>query len=615
MKMPSVRIDLGKLHDNARIVTALCARYGIRTAGVVKCCCGSPEVARVLENAGCDQIADSRIENIRKLREAGIRSELWLLRLPQKSEIRETVNCADLSLNSEADILQALSEEAVRQNKLHKVLLMIDLGDRREGVLPGDAVGLARFVTKLPGLVLSGIGTNLTCFGGIVPDEHNMQILAAAARQIRRELNVRLPVVSAGNSSSLEWMQSGRMPEEVNHLRLGESILLGKEACSGHRIPGTHDDVFTLQAEVIESAVKPSRTEGEAHLDAFGRRPQITDRGNRRRIILGIGREDIVPEGLSPETPGLLILGASSDHLIADAETLKSVPRPGDILSFRMNYPALLRAMTSEYVGREYIRDSKPVRYSGAHLICVPFAADASGAAMRQIAESLLTSGFAGDLPLQTLPEILHEPDSPAKAMEMISQSCLKAWKTGRRPYVIGGDHTAAAGLARAAVKKSPGAGWIVFSAHGDFHTRIRPGKCAAGTALSRVVGQGIAPDHLAVIGLQELEPDERESLRTSGCHVYTMEHIDRLGIAEVITRVLAVLRDSPELCIDLVANCLDLRGDHAGLRLREAHCAMEMLSDSGRVCGAVLSEFDSGEESSGKVGALLASLSGKKIL
>lgn len=624
--MPSIRIDLEKLRANAETVTGLCAKHGIRVAGVVKCCCGSPEVARALETGGCVQIADSRIENLRKLRNAGIVSEMWLLRLPLMSEIAETVKYADLSLNSEPEILQSLSEEAIRQDKLHRVLLMIDLGDRREGVLPGETVDLARHVQRLPGLVLAGIGTNLTCFGGIIPDERNMEKLASAARRIRKELGVRLPYISAGNSSSIEWMLAGRMPPEVNHLRLGESILFGRETCNGTLIPGTHDDVFMLRAEVIESVVKPSRTEGEAHLDAFGRTPEIVDRGNRRRLLLGIGREDTVPEGLSPEAPGLQILGASSDHLVADAEEMEMAPQPGDILSFRMNYAALLSAMTSEYVGKEYVGETKTIPYPSRRIICVPYAADPDGAGTKQAPEALVSAGLAEQLAVESFPVVLNGLESREAAERAICEACLSSFKADAAPYVIGGDHTVAAGLAAASVKMLPGCGWIVFSAYGDFHEQTLPGKTIAGTALSRLAAQGISPDNLVMIGLRTLDPDERERLRTSGILVFTMENIDRLGIAEVMERALTALRNAGGLIVDLSMNCLDPRDvpgtaspSPAGLSLREAHCAMEMLAASGRVRGAVLSECDPARDVSGvsarNACALLASLSGKRIL
>ena len=168
---PVITGDTEKLKHNAEVLTAVAAGHGVEIAGVVKCCCGSPEAAHAFTAGGCTQIADSRIQNLRRLRHCGISCPLWLLRLPMPSEAEETVRYADLSLNSSGEVLELLSRAAVKAGKIHQVLLMIDLGDRREGVQPGELEHLFRYAESLPGIYPAGIGTNLTCYVGIIPDE------------------------------------------------------------------------------------------------------------------------------------------------------------------------------------------------------------------------------------------------------------------------------------------------------------------------------------------------------------------------------------------------------------------------------------------------------------
>jgi arginase len=288
-----------------------------------------------------------------------------------------------------------------------------------------------------------------------------------------------------------------------------------------------------------------------------------------------------------------------------------------------MNYAALLHAMTSEYVGKEYIGQTVSSRYSGLQIICAPYAGDAATASMKLAPETLISTGLAQFLSSKSAPVFLQEMESSITVESIVCNACLSSFDSGSIPYVIGGDHTVAAGLAEAAVKCNPGVGWIVFSAHGDLHKKLLPGKCAAGTALFNVVASGISPDNLVIIGLRTLDTAERELLQASRVHVFTMEHIDRLGIAEVMRRALTVLRNTQQVFVDLAVNCLDLENDSEnmspGLNLREAHCAMEILADSGKVGGLVLSEFDPLRDASDiiarKVCALLASLAGKKIL
>lgn len=368
MRSPSPRLttDLDKLADNARTVAALCAGSGISVMGVVKAAAGHIEVARAFVAGGVTALGDSRLENLEALRRAGVGDELTLLRLPQPSRAAETVRLADVSLNSELSTIALLSREASRAGRRHRVILMMDLGDLREGfwVLDGQAATsstveeVAGALRSLDGVEVVGVGTNLTCYGGVVPTGGGLSSLVRIREEMEAALGHRLAVVSGGNSSSLPLVLDGVMPRGVNQLRLGEGILLGRETVQGNPIHGTHPDVFTLTAEVIEVKEKPSVPIGETAHDAFGHKPMFTDRGVRLRAIVAIGRQDVDPTGLEPLLPGAEVLGASSDHLVLDVAGAAAAGTPvrvGDELSFRMGYPALLGAMASAYVNKEFV--------------------------------------------------------------------------------------------------------------------------------------------------------------------------------------------------------------------------------------------------------------------
>ncbi len=94
--------------------------------------------------------------------------------------------------------------------------------------------------------------------------------------------------------------------------------------------------------------LKPSLPIGRSGYDAFGNQPVFVDEGDRLRAIANIGREDVLVEGLTPLHAGVRVLGASSDHLVMDVTDAAPPVAVGDRVSFRMNYGALLAAMTSE---------------------------------------------------------------------------------------------------------------------------------------------------------------------------------------------------------------------------------------------------------------------------
>ncbi len=345
MSCPRVEVDLAKIEHNARKLVTRLASRGIDVTGVTKSTLGSPAVARAMIAGGVARLGDSRIENLEALRDAGLRAPLTLLRSPTPEQAERTVACASISHVSEPDVVDALSEAAGRHGRPHGVMLMVELGDLREGVLPGDVLGLARRISRSPDLTLAGLGTNLACRAGVVPGVGNMRELSSLVAAVEQDLGLRLPVVSGGNSANLGWaMQSpaGR----INDLRLGESILLGCDPLTRRPLSGMHTDAFTLVASVIESLAKPTAPRGAIGEAAFGPAPAMLDRGTIIQTIAAIGRQDTDPEGLTPPS-GVTVLEASSDHLVL--ETPRRLA-PGTELCFGLNYSALLRAMTSPFV-------------------------------------------------------------------------------------------------------------------------------------------------------------------------------------------------------------------------------------------------------------------------
>lgn len=355
---PYITIDLQKIEHNARTITRLCRQHDITVTGVTKVTCGLPEVARAMLRGGVTSIGESRLPNIRRLQAGGVHTSYMLLRLPPLSEVEAVVTAVDISLNSEVSVIAALAEAAQQHGKVHDIIVMVDLGDLREGVWPDDLVPFVHNVIRLPGIRIVGLGTNLSCYGGVVPSADNMQQLVDCADQIERTFNLELSCISGGSSSSLPLIAAGKMPRRINHVRIGEAILLGRETIHRTAWPDTFQDAFYLYAEVIEEKQKPSIPVGTIGEDAFGRTPVFIDRGERERAILNIGREDVDVDGLRPLDTHLAILGASSDHLIVDVTEARKPLRIGDSLAFSLNYSALLAAMTSPYVEKRPLTSS-----------------------------------------------------------------------------------------------------------------------------------------------------------------------------------------------------------------------------------------------------------------
>ncbi len=331
---PKLVIDLKKLEHNTKVIVD---KYDFPIMGVTKCFCAEPEAVEAMIKGGIGYLADSRIENLMKIETS---LQKVLLRLPMISQLELVVQEVDIVLISEIETIKKMNEYASKINKVMKIVLMFDLGDLREGIWYEDDLGFVSELLELEYIDIYGIGVNLTCYGGIIPTNKHIDMLLKIKEDLTK-LGANIRIVSGGNSSSLYLDDvSG-----INNLRIGEAILLGRETAYGKLMDGMYDDVFTLEAEVIEADNKPSHPVGDIGMDAFGNVPSFIDRGNIDRAILAVGKQDVDIDSLYFDGQ---ILGASSDHLMIEGKY-----QVGDIVRFKLGYGGLLAVATSPYVEKE----------------------------------------------------------------------------------------------------------------------------------------------------------------------------------------------------------------------------------------------------------------------
>lgn len=351
MTAPRLEVDLTKIEENTRHLVDQLAPKGIGVVGITKATLGDPEVGAAMLRGGATGLGDSRVQNLARLSTGDGTASRMLIRSPMLSQVDEVVRAATSSLNTSLEILDALDDAARRQRRTHAVVLMVELGDLREGVAAEDIPTLAKAVRARRRLRLAGLGTNLACQNGVIPDDGNMGDLSRLVEQVEAAGSETLEVVSGGNSANLPWALSTDDVGRIDQLRVGEAILLGTEPLHRTPLPGLHTDAFRLVAEVIEARVKPAQPWGRRGQTAFGERPSYectpTGAGTVRQAILALGRQDVDIDGLVPP-PGIRILGMSSDHLVVSLGDHSTAV--GDELTFGLGYGALVRAMTSPFV-------------------------------------------------------------------------------------------------------------------------------------------------------------------------------------------------------------------------------------------------------------------------
>lgn len=360
---PQLNIDLSKLRINLDKISEIVKNKANCSLMIVtKSYCADLEILKLIENSDVDYIADSRIENLRKSEK--IKKEKVLLRLPMISEAEDVVKYADISLNSEIEVVKKLNyaQKLLKYDNLnlkkHKILLMIDVGDLREGIFYKNEIeifDIVEEILKLEYIELFGLGVNLTCYGAVIPQYDNLSLLVNISKKIEKRFNIELKMLSGGNSSSLHLIEKNKLPHNINNLRIGEAFIRGTETAYGKKLKGLYDDAFVLLAEIIEIKEKPSVPIGDIGVDAFGTTLIYEDKGIIKRAIIAIGRQDINIDGLIPVDSELCILGASSDHLILDITSCKIPYRVGDVIKFKLTYSGILSSFTSDYVKKVYL--------------------------------------------------------------------------------------------------------------------------------------------------------------------------------------------------------------------------------------------------------------------
>ncbi|PUB09958.1 alanine/ornithine racemase family PLP-dependent enzyme [Yoonia sediminilitoris] len=370
MSSPRIEVDVSKVRHNTRTIVGRLNARGISVTGVTKAVCGHPIIARAMLDSGVAGLAEARLSNVQRLRKAGVTCPITFIRTPMLSQADDVVRVCEASYNTEMTVIAALAAAAIRQNKVHGVILMVEMGDRREGIMPKDLGDIALQVVNMPGVALKGIGANFACLSGIAPNAANMQTLSALANNVEGQCGPFLQTVSGGNSANLPWALEGNATGRINDLRIGEAILLGSDPISGDQIGGMFRDAFTLVAEVVETdvnSVRPSLSFADAKLAKLC---LVPNPGDTTRRILAIGHQDTDILGLSMPD-GNVLIGATSDHIVIG--TKHATLRVGSEMRFQMKYSALMRAMAAPDVEIKLLHDGatrhrRGIQGTGGHL-------------------------------------------------------------------------------------------------------------------------------------------------------------------------------------------------------------------------------------------------------
>ena len=355
--MAFIKLYRDKLKDNYRFLDNIFSSRNIEWGIVSKLLCGNEIYLKEIIALGTKEIHDSRVSNLRKIKEMAPDIQTVYIKPPAKRSIDDIVEFADVSFNTEIYTIKLLSEAAQKQNKIHKIIIMIEMGDLREGVMGEDLITFYGDIINLPNIEIRGIGTNLNCLNGVMPTQDKLIQLSLYKQLIEAKFGITIPWVSGGTSVAIPLILRNARPMAVNHFRVGEALFFGKDIFTGLTIEGMHDSVFKLFAEIIEITEKPDVPTGELGENVAGNvgtADEYSDLNNSSlRAILDIGLLDMQPQYLEAVDPHITIFDASSDMLVIDITNSATKYNVGDLVTFKIKYMGALYLLNSNYIGKQ----------------------------------------------------------------------------------------------------------------------------------------------------------------------------------------------------------------------------------------------------------------------
>lgn len=356
--MAYITLNRKSLEHNYRYLQDLFKEHHIEWAPVLKLLCGNRKYLEFVLSLGDEQVCDARLSNLKTIKSIAPNKETIYIKPPAKRSIANVVKYADVSFNTEITTIKWLSEEAVKQNKVHRIIIMIELGDLREGIMGDDLISFYRQIFELPNIEVAGIGANLNCLSGVMPSKDKLIQLSLYEQLIEAKFDRKIRGVTGGSSVMIPLLLTKQVPKGINHFRVGETLFYGNNLFTNEIIPKMKSDIFRLHAEVVEITEKPVVPFGELDSNPSGETFEVNEEDygkTHKRAILDLGLLDVSHiDFLHALDEGIVILGGSSDMLVVDIESATNNYKIGDLVSFKMDYMGTLRLMSSSYIEKKF---------------------------------------------------------------------------------------------------------------------------------------------------------------------------------------------------------------------------------------------------------------------
>jgi len=362
--MARLKVHVDRLLENIETINAFMRKHEKEWSLVVKVLGTDKAVlTKLLEHpaiSGTHSIAVSQWKSLKMVKDINPGLRTMYIKPPSPKNVSYIVKYADISLNTTLSTIKALSDEAVKQDKTHQIIVMIEMGELREGIKREGLIPFYKNIFKLPNLQIIGIGTNLGCMYGIQPTYDKLIQLVLYEQLIEAKFKRSMELVSGASSITMPILERGKVPKGINHFRIGEAAFLGTSPLDNKPILGLNTGAFTFEATIVELYKKENQPDGVITDAAVGNtsEDEILEEGSSYKAILDFGVLDVDADHLIPEDPDLKFFGNSSDLTVYDLGDNPRAYKTGDTLRFRLKYMAVAKLMYSRFVEKILIENS-----------------------------------------------------------------------------------------------------------------------------------------------------------------------------------------------------------------------------------------------------------------
>lgn len=364
--MAELIIRAKKIQNNIKYLSAYFHSHNIAWSLITKVFSGDKEFLKhILTDEiiqKIDSIGDSRLTSLKNLKAVNPKMQTIYIKPPAKMYADDIIKYANISLNSSYTTIVALNEAAKKVNKIHQIIIMVELGELREGVKRTELMTFYESVFQLSNIEVIGIGSNLGCMYGVEPSYDKLLQLSLYKELISTKFNKELKFISGGTSITLPLVEQKSIPKDINHFRIGESAFFGISPLDHQKFKGLSIDTFEFTANIIELEEKEIVPEGVITDANIGHTADYDhkDKGETSaKAILDFGLLDVDKADLEFFDDELIFVGITSDMIVIDLglnKTNEGVKKYsiGDKIRFKPNYMAVARLLNSKFIDKVF---------------------------------------------------------------------------------------------------------------------------------------------------------------------------------------------------------------------------------------------------------------------